>query len=1061
MSETFPTVATEKTWVLIHEGSVKLAVCFVYMAAEITGNTEFKDWNEKLYANLQSDLDTLTGKGYESIFMGDFNGHVGNGQTGVEGNHESTNFNGRLLINFIENNGLRMINADKNKTSEIFTRSAGGYATLLDYALASPLASHWIQGLEIDVEGNILGGSDHAGMVLYCKLPQKREPKESSDSMIINLPKKPDYAGFHTKLDRAMDEVDWIDLSLEDHCVALQKVILDAGKEEFGEIPRSRPRPKHASLPKKTKRLRLSKKKWEAMAKRKAVQIAIHRARREPVSRRAWRQALHCYVKAKNLTRQLEAEHLKTSIRLRNRMRAKTKMGSKEFWKLARRVAKKSSNITAVEDKNGNLVTDRKLLEETVLEELTDIYRGQKSKIFSHKGQQLINHARMMQDPAQDEWIHTERQDTCYEDEVCAEASVQEIKRMVTDHKDSRASGSDGIPTQLFKNASQKYYIQVTALVNACLSTGETPESLNSGKMTLIDKKEASLSVNKKRPLTVSSILQSVLTKLLSKRMGKICERENFYGDTQYGFRAGKSTTDCILLLLAAVRKARRKKYKISVAFCDLQKAYDTVDRDILYKKLNSIGFGGRILSMIQSMYYNDNVRVNLGARMTAPLWFTRGVKQGCCLSPLLFSLYISGLGIRIQETQLGIKLGGVIMSGIFFADDLILISRTSMRGITTLLNIVDRFCGDMHMKLAVSKTFLLTTGPRGKNWKVGSNGDSLTETIMAKYLGVNIQLRGRNLVGREKDMVATAKKYAYSIFNIARTGLDRSKLARTLWESCAIPSILYATEAFNVSNKTVKSIDKIQCTVGNFILQTPSSTSKVATWCDAGLMPIGYRIMIRKARYVWRSINKNRDPLVLQCMGELAETGRADAWMAEIINIEELLGATIPSFTLRQLRKTLEIKAAMFVLKVKQQHESTRAMPQPRVWFKLQEHVDDSLGSMTLNQARGGNLKLGNRMPSKEGKQWKVCPFCEPLGITARLSEAHVILQCEATKQMRDRLRISSYIQERRQQELMTEIKVLRDYLGQDGACVAELRTRGWNIYKLTKHWKNVTKEL
>ena len=95
-------------------------------------------------------------------------------------------------------------------------------------------------------------------------------------------------------------------------------------------------------MPKKTKMLRLSKKKWEAMAKRKAVQIAIHRARREPVSRRAWRQALHCYVKAKNLTRQLEAEHLKTSIRLRNRMRAKTKMGSKVFWKLARRVANKS-----------------------------------------------------------------------------------------------------------------------------------------------------------------------------------------------------------------------------------------------------------------------------------------------------------------------------------------------------------------------------------------------------------------------------------------------------------------------------------------------------------------------------------------------------------------------------------------------------------------------------------------------------------------------------------------------------------------------------------------------
>ena len=124
--------------------------------------------------------------------------------------------------------------------------------------------------------------------------------------------------------------------------------------------------------------------------------------------------------------------------------------------------------------------------------------------------------------------------------------------------------------------------------------------------------------------------------------MGKICERDKFYVETQYGFRSGKSTTYCILLLLAAVRKARRKKYTISVEFCDLQKAYDTVNRDILYKKkINSIGFGGRILSMIQSMYYNDNVRINLGSRLTSPLWFTRGVKHGCCLSSLLFSLYI------------------------------------------------------------------------------------------------------------------------------------------------------------------------------------------------------------------------------------------------------------------------------------------------------------------------------------------------------------------------------------------------------------------------------------
>ncbi len=50
--------------------------------------------------------------------------------------------------------------------------------------------------------------------------------------------------------------------------------------------------------------------------------------------------------------------------------------------------------------------------------------------------------------------------------------------------------------------------------------------------------------------------------------------------EIQYGFRPERSNTDCTFLLLAAVRKAKKRKYRISVAFCDLQKAYDSIDCD-------------------------------------------------------------------------------------------------------------------------------------------------------------------------------------------------------------------------------------------------------------------------------------------------------------------------------------------------------------------------------------------------------------------------------------------------------------------------------------------------
>ena len=85
----------------------------------------------------------------------------------------------------------------------------------------------------------------------------------------------------------------------------------------------------------------------------------------------------------------------------------------------------------------------------------------------------------------------------------------------------------------------------------------------------------------------------------------------------------------------------------MSIAFCDIAKAYDSVKRELLSAKLDTIGFGGKVKSLIQSMYYNDSVKVRVKGGLTVPLWFTKGVKQGCGLSPLLF--HCSWLGLEIN----------------------------------------------------------------------------------------------------------------------------------------------------------------------------------------------------------------------------------------------------------------------------------------------------------------------------------------------------------------------------------------------------------------------------
>ena len=90
--------------------------------------------------------------------------------------------------------------------------------------------------------------------------------------------------------------------------------------------------------------------------------------------------------------------------------------------------------------------------------------------------------------------------------------------------------------------------------------------------------------------------------------------------------------------------------------------------------------------SLIQSMYYNDCVQVRLGNGLSAPLWFTKGVKQGCVLSPLLFALYLSGLGRVLHSMKEGVNFSGVVVSALIFADDLVLISWTRIQGMNKLL---------------------------------------------------------------------------------------------------------------------------------------------------------------------------------------------------------------------------------------------------------------------------------------------------------------------------------------------------------------------------------------
>ena len=210
------------------------------------------------------------------------------------------------------------------------------------------------------------------------------------------------------------------------------------------------------------------------------------------------------------------------------------------------------------------------------------------------------------------------------------------------------------------------------------------------------------------RPVTVIISLSGLFSRLLNSRLSEVVELHDMLGEVQNGFRKGRHMSDNSFILDSVLMKARHFRQKVNLAYVDISKAYDSVDRSILWSKLESMGIGGRFLGCIKALYSDDCVDSVVNGITTRPIYLGRGLRQGCSLSPLLFALYIREIGSDLVEAGKGFILGGVNFSGLLFADDIVLISR-SFRGLESLILLVKDHCDRLKLVISEAKSKIVS----------------------------------------------------------------------------------------------------------------------------------------------------------------------------------------------------------------------------------------------------------------------------------------------------------------------------------------------------------------
>jgi len=206
----------------------------------------------------------------------------------------------------------------------------------------------------------------------------------------------------------------------------------------------------------------------------------------------------------------------------------------------------------------------------------------------------------------------------------------------------NKSSPLNCVPTFIFKWLKQEISPVISELFNLSVHSGVFPKSLKIARVIPIYKSGDKSNVTNYRPISILSVLSKIFERLAYTRLVSYLQKFGILKNNQFGFRKLRSTSDAILEFLndAYVSLENRSQF---VAVCiDLSKAFDTVNHDVLLRKLSHIGVRASSYDWFASYLSDRSQYVSIRGTHSDIRFLDAGVPQGSVLGPLLFLIYIN-----------------------------------------------------------------------------------------------------------------------------------------------------------------------------------------------------------------------------------------------------------------------------------------------------------------------------------------------------------------------------------------------------------------------------------
>jgi len=383
-----------------------------------------------------------------------------------------------------------------------------------------------------------------------------------------------------------------------------------------------------------------------------------------------------------------------------------------------------------------------------------------------------------------------------------------EITSAIEVMKNKKAEGVDGIPAEMLKNLGDQGTEELKNICKQIYSTGEWPDDFTKAIMIPLQKKQNATECGDHRTISLISHASKIILRVLNRRIES--KASTFIGKSQFGFRQGRGTREAIGVMRMLSERSLDHDNELFVCFVDFEKAFDRVNWTKLLNIMAKIGVDWRDRRLISSLYMNQEAVVRLTDVMSDPSEIGRGVRQGCLLSPVLFSIYVEMMMIeamgRVDE---GVVVGGELMKDVRFADDQAMIA-SSEKGLQKLMDSLNERSKAYDMKIHVKKTKVMKISRKGGGEiNIFLEGQKVEQVKQFKYLGSLLTEDGKS-----KAEIRARIGMAKTAFNKKKVLLTKTlskDIKKRIIKAVVWSVALYGAETWTLQKEEVRRLEAFE----------------------------------------------------------------------------------------------------------------------------------------------------------------------------------------------------------------------------------------------------------